>query len=147
MLHAPLPVKYGITRIHLMPIDPHHLYAYWEITDEFRELVARHFRCSWQQMPLLLRLYSANEMGENLTIVQETEISDSTDNWFFNRLAAGRNYVADLGTRNIYGIFVALLRSNYVMTPRNWPGRSVRRPVISENWLPEKISSSYHQFA
>ncbi len=147
-LHAPpIPSTHGITRVHLMSIDPGSLYAYWELTPEFREMVSRHFRCVWDDLPLFLRLYTANELGENLTVAQETEVSRITDNYFFHKLLPGRQYVMDLGTRNVYNVFVALLRSNYVTTPRNWPGRSARQhlPTGLENWLPEAISSSYHR--
>lgn len=147
LLHVPpIPEHHNTTRVHLMGVDPYSLYAYWELTREFREMVARHFRCEWDDLPLVLRLYSASEGGTNLNVTYETEITHLTDNWFFRGLAPGNRYVLDLGTRNIYSVFVALLRSNYVATPRNWPGRAVGRlPAVVENWLPEAISTSYHR--
>lgn len=142
----PIPSTHGVTRVHLMTIDPHSLYAYWELTPEFRRMVAHHFQCYWEDLPLVIRLYAANEHGENLAVEQEDNITHLTDNWYFNNLQPGRQYVMDLGTRNVYNVFVALLRSNYVSTPRNWPGRSARRlPEGLENWLPEAISTSYHR--
>lgn len=146
-LHVPpIPEQHNITRVHLMGIDPYSLYAYWELTQEFREMVARHFRCDWDVLPLVLRLYAANDRGENMLIKHETNITHFTDNWYFHGLNPGHRYVMDLGTRNVYSVFVALLRSNYVATPRNWPGKTVgRMPAELENWLPEAISTSYHR--
>lgn len=137
-----IPSSYGITRVSLMTRDPHSIFGYWELTPEFREMTARHFGCDWEQLPLVLRLYLADE-AESPHMIREVDVSHLTDNWFFHELLPGRTYVLDLGTRNIYGVFVALLRSNTVATPRNWPGKSVpaRRSVP---WQIENITSPMH---
>jgi hypothetical protein len=89
-----------------------------------------------------MRLYSSSDTGEDTGVFREVEASRITDNWLFGDLIPGRTYYLDLGTRNVYNVFVALLRSNAVRTPRNWPGRSAYSNT--DAWQPEQISSSFH---
>jgi hypothetical protein len=141
-----IPTCHGITRIHLMSRDPHSVFAYWELTPEFREMTARHFGCNWDQLPVVLRLYTVDGLG-NVSITREVEASRLTDNWMFGDLEPGRTYLVDLGTRNVYNVFVAILRSNSVNTPRNWPGRSIYGRLTGLGWYPEEISTSFHRLS
>jgi hypothetical protein len=140
------PTSHGITHVHIMSRDPHSVFAYWELTPEFREMTARHFRCNWDDLPLILRLYMVDATNGELVIVREQRVSGLVDNWLFGDLAPGRSYVLDLGTTNVYNVFVALIRSNTVNTPRNWPGRSAYGRPLQAAWPPEAISSSFHHW-
>jgi hypothetical protein len=139
----PFPTSHGVTSVHLMTRDPQSLYAYWELTPEFREMTARHFGCDWDELPLVLRLYMMDNVDDGPRVIQEVNTSRLTDNWFFHNLLPGKSYVLDVGTRNVYNVFVALLRSNWVTTPRNWPGRSSSGQQLGE-WKPDSISSPFH---
>lgn len=123
--------------------DPYSIYAYWELSPEFREMTARHFGCNWENLPIVLRLYMAGEAGDEPVVFREVEATRLTDNWLFGDLIPGRTFYLDLGTRNVYNVFVALLRSNAANTPRNWPGRSAYGHAAL-GWQPETISSSFH---
>jgi hypothetical protein len=138
-----IPTCHGITRIYLMSRDPHSVYTYWELTPEFREMTARHFNCHWDHLSVVLRLYTVDELG-SVSLAREVEASRLTDNWMFGDLEPGRTYLVDLGTRNVYNVFVAILRSNTVNTPRNWPGRSAYGQLTDLGWHPEEISTSFH---
>jgi hypothetical protein len=107
-------------------------------------MTARHFGCGWDDLPLALRLYMTEEFTEP-SVVREINASHLTDNWMFGDLMPGRTYFIDLGTTNVYNVFVALLRSNPVNTPRNWPGRSAYGEADWGTWQPEVISSSFHR--
>ncbi|NLN19063.1 MAG: DUF4912 domain-containing protein [Firmicutes bacterium] len=139
----PFPTSHGVTRVHLMTRDPQSLYAYWELTPEFREMTARHFGCDWDELPLVLRLYMIDNVDDGPRVIQEVNTSRLTDNWFFYNLLPGKSYVLDVGTRNVYNVFVGLLRSNLVTTPRNWPGRTLAGQQLGD-WKPESISSPFH---
>lgn len=139
----PFPLLHGVTRVELMTRDPHSLYAYWELTPDFREMTARHFGCDWDDLPLVLRLYVIDEVDDGPRVIQEVDTSRLTDNWFFHHLLPGRTYVLDVGTRNVYNVFIALLRSNTVTTPRNWAGQSLPGDRSCE-WKPEVLSSPFH---
>jgi hypothetical protein len=139
----PIPTSHGVTRATLMIRDPNGLFAYWELTPEFREMTARHFGCNWDDLPLVLRLYVVDEVDEGPRVVREMEASRLTDNWFFSDLLPGKTYVLDVGTRNVYNVFVALLRSNAATTPRNWAGRSVKSGYVT-TWQPASFTSPFH---
>ncbi|MGI6609207.1 MAG: DUF4912 domain-containing protein [Limnochordia bacterium] len=139
----PFPTFHGVTRVDLMTRDPQSLYAYWELTPEFREMTSRHFGCDWDELPLVLRLYMIDDVDDGPRVIQEVNTSRLTDNWFFHSLLPGKTYVLDVGTRNVYNVFVTLLRSNHATTPRNWAGRSLPGQRPSE-WKPESISSPFH---
>ena len=66
-----------------MTRDPQSLYAYWELTPEFREMTARHFGCDWDELPLVLRLYMIDNVDDGPRVIQEVNTSRLTDNWFF----------------------------------------------------------------
>ncbi|MGO4270806.1 DUF4912 domain-containing protein, partial [Paenibacillus sp. TAF58] len=52
-----VPSRYHKDILHLMIVDAHSLYVYWEISDRRRWLISQHFECSYESMPKVIRLY------------------------------------------------------------------------------------------
>ncbi|MFC5449648.1 DUF4912 domain-containing protein [Paenibacillus aestuarii] len=117
-----LPDRYHQDLIHLMTIDAHTLYVYWEISDRRRWLVAQHFQCDYGDMPKVLRVYDVTCTlfdGSNAHAYWDIELSAEVIDWYIRDLGPGRTYIADIGTYTWDREFIPLLRSNCAATPRN----------------------------
>ncbi|QSO50780.1 DUF4912 domain-containing protein [Alicyclobacillus curvatus] len=102
-----------------MPVNPSRLFIYWSVDDERRSLIAYHFMCSWHTLPLCLCLYDVTDCwfdGYNAPMLEEHSVHSEADNWYFENLVPGRNYVVHLGTTICQPMFT-ILRSNVVSLP------------------------------
>ena len=114
-----LPIENGENFIEVMVQSPCCLYAYWELSLEFKDMATRHFKTAWSQLSLFLRLFDVTGVsfnGENANYLQEYPIDSDCISFYFSPLQAGRAYLLDLGVKN-NGEFLSLLRSSVAMTP------------------------------
>ena len=117
-------------RMYMMVVDPHTLFAYWEISETTKHLFGDHFECQWEKLPLYLILRDVTERidnGMNAPTVRQYRIVTAHDHWYFRSLAPQRHYVLDLATTTFTGQFFLLLRSNVVETPP-LPSGTMRTP-------------------
>ena len=116
------PEMYNENYLVLLVRDPHCLFAYWELSGEQQNLVAKEIGCSWGEVPLVLRLYDVTGLSAGAGSVHSyTDISVHAlaDNFYMKDLAANKGYYVELGVVMPGGMFVAILRSNTVTTPRD----------------------------
>ncbi|QSO47777.1 DUF4912 domain-containing protein [Alicyclobacillus mengziensis] len=102
-----------------MPVNPFKLFVYWSVDDERRALVAYHFMTSWYDLPLYLCLYDVTDCwfdGYNAPLLQKNSVHADADNWYFQGLTPGRNYIAHLATTTLKDMFT-ILRSNVISLP------------------------------
>lgn len=117
-----VPARYQMDLLHLMVVDAHSLYAYWEISDRRKWLVSQHFQCDYREMPSVLRLYDVTHVlfnGDNAHACWDIQTHPDTNNWYFHQAGANRSYIADIGTYTWEREFIPLLRSNCAVTPRD----------------------------
>ena len=125
-----VPDRYNKDILHLMIVDAHSLYVYWEISDRRRWLVSQHFECDYASMPKVIRLYDVTSLyfnGSNAHGYWDVTTTSEANNWYLHHLGAGRSYLVDIGTYTWEREFIPLLRSNCVVTPkryRNQMGRT-----------------------
>jgi hypothetical protein len=108
------------SRVSLWAVDPHHLFAYWTVADWRKQLIEEHFRQSWMDVPVCLRLNDVTDLwfdGYNAHESVSIRIHPNTDNWHFLQIASNRNYVLELGISLDSGAFFSILRSNMVHCP------------------------------
>jgi hypothetical protein len=108
------------SRLSLWAVDPHHLFAYWTVADWRKQLVEEHFRQSWMDLPVCLRLNDVTDLwfdGYNAHESVQIRIHPNTDNWHFLQIVSDRNYVLELGISLDSGAFFSILRSNMVHCP------------------------------
>lgn len=108
---AELPATYGRDYIFLIARDHEWLYAYWELSAEFKQ----------QLVPfaardcLMLTLYDLAKSGKQL--IEQFPITLKTADWFFNVVGNGRIYEAEIGVK-VGNRYVRALASHPATTPR-----------------------------
>jgi uncharacterized protein len=109
-----LPRAYGITRLVLMPRDPHWLHAYWEVAPyTWRELERDHGGAARSARPVL-RLHASREGGgETLDV----DVHLDARAWYVFSPARGGSWVGELGLLLPDGRFLLLARSNEIQLP------------------------------
>ncbi len=107
-------------RFQLLPKDYRSLYCYWEISDSRRNMIEEFFRCNWEALPKIIRVYDVSFIdfnGDNAHYHWDFPINDIANNWFIDDVHANCSYCLDYGTTTIDGRFFTILRSNTVKTP------------------------------
>ncbi len=123
-LQENLPRGYGDDKIVLLVRDPHWIYSYWEIQElTIKQALAEH-GFSEQYAQKVLRVYLGDE-----TKYQDVEVEGLINNWYLNLGLPNTEIFVDLGIR-VQGIFISLVRSNRVRTPR-----AEMSEVIDDQWM------------
>ena len=123
-----MPGNYGDNIIYLLIRDPFWIYAYWEIQKDHQEQSLKTLGGRWDEVRSVLRVYDTTEKNAAPSFY-DIELQGMAINWFIH-VEANHSYVVEIGLRHHDGRFVALARSNEVMTPR----ASVS-DVIDEQWM------------
>jgi hypothetical protein len=117
-----LPASYGRTKVVVLPIDPFHVHAYWEVTEKDRLLAMKRLdpmgahRLSW-----VLRFHDvssprARERDEHFDVF----VDRAARNWYIELWSPGRRYWVELGTA--FGArFSPVSRSREIELPRAAP--------------------------
>ncbi len=117
-----LPTRFNQNYLVLLVRNPNCLFAYWEFSDEQKDLVVREFGCEWGQVPLIMRIYDLtglNFNGQNAHGYVDLTVHPLADNYYVKDVSSNHAYCIDLGVITPDGRFVTLLRSNIVQTPRD----------------------------
>ena len=125
-----LPQTYGKDKLVLMPVNPHWLHAYWDLSPNTIRAI--------ESLPLgskvVLRLHDVTYIifdGSNAHRTFEVSVDIRfTKNYYFNVPVAGADYLVELGYKDPTGKFVPLMRSNVCKAPKDYPSSSTR-----ERWL------------
>ncbi|MFZ5639751.1 MAG: DUF4912 domain-containing protein [Bacillota bacterium] len=152
-----IPERYNENYLVLLVRNPYCLFAYWELTEEQRNLITKEFGCEWGGVPLILRLYDVTGLnfdGRNAHSFRDLSVHALADNFYLYELEANKGYCVDLGVITPDGRFVTILRSNVVTTPRDtladgsvWEmadflDREVKKPVVEINTI---SSAGYYE--
>ncbi len=120
--------QYGDNLIYLQIRDPYWLYAYWEIQKDHDERILGLLGGDRAHVKSILRVYNVTE-SEDKPAYFDIELQRMADHWFIN-VGANRSYFVEIGLLHQDGRFVALARSNRIMTPRD--GMS---EIVDEQWM------------
>ena len=132
---AELPPFYSEDRLVLLARDPYSIFAYWELSLSTEDRL----RKSWDEEPkreptLLLRIYKCHlSRQKDVENFFDIPVNYEANSWYISVNNAGRTYHAELGYLKPDKSFFAILRSNYIQTPRD----SIS-DLIDEEWqLPD----------
>ncbi len=116
------PVSYNDNYLVLMVRDPNCIFAYWEFSNEQKDLIVREFACTWGEVPLMMRVYDLTGLsfnGQNAHSYFDLAVHPLADNFYVKDVKPNHSYCVELGINISTGRFMALLRSNVVQTPRD----------------------------
>jgi hypothetical protein len=92
----PLPERYDVDEVVLMPVDPQTVFAYWEVRDASVALA----RAQAQNGRLILRIVAVTASWEGPTVeTRDIEVTERVGDWFVRDLPAGAVLRAALGWR------------------------------------------------
>lgn len=123
--------------IGLMAVDAHTLFAYWEVSDRKRWMASQHFGCDWGALPKVIRVYDVTYVhfnGNNDNAHFDIETTPESGSWYIQSVNANSSYTVDYGVYTWEKQFIPFLRSQTVVTPRDYPaayGEPIL-PVIEE---------------
>jgi len=118
-----LPAGYYDDKITIMARDPEWIYAYWDISEEKRNLLKHTYGPRWDNSLPVMRVYDVtgieNFNGLNANNYFDIIINDYARSWYVHVGMPNRTYCVDLGRILSDGTYVVLARSNFTFTPRN----------------------------
>jgi hypothetical protein len=111
----------------LLEIDPWRLHAYWNVTEDeiaaARARMPHDFGGGGDKSALVLRFTDLSpDTGQAAHHPHfDIEVEGASNNWYIDLWRDAKNYSAELGPKAADGTFIALVRSNEVVTPRGGP--------------------------
>lgn len=141
---ADLPPGYGESLIVLMPRDPEWAYAYWDVSNEQKEMLRRQ---GGQQ--LTLRIYDVT--GINLDYqsphsIQEYPCDELAREWYLPIPVSDRDYVVEMGYRCLDGRWLVLSRSAATRIPPVYPTEWIDDQFITVSWEEELQGKTFYEF-
>jgi hypothetical protein len=135
-IHPPLPMgiipeEYGEDAVALMTVDPRKLFIYWEVTED---TLAKH------KGDITIRLYDITGIdfdGMNANSYLDLTVDKRIGDLYMD-VHPGQDYVADIGIKDLLGIFISIARSNKATTPFEGMAEEgkVFHPRLYETGLP-----------
>jgi Domain of unknown function (DUF4912) len=113
-----LPDAYGRSRVALLPVDPYHVHAYWEVTPEDCLWAAEQLGEALETPRWVLRFYDVT-----FVTAFDVFVEVGARNWYVDLWSAEKSYFVELGLLAGDG-FVAVCRSIPAETPRAGPSPS-----------------------
>jgi uncharacterized protein len=123
-----LPESYGDNRIVLLPRDLAWLFAYWDLTLEYKEAA----RAAGGSV-FALRLYDVTSVdfdGTNAHAMYEHDCAEWARSWYLPTPNPDRDYIVELGYRGADQWF-PLARSNKVSVPSDQPSTWIKDDFIT----------------
>jgi hypothetical protein len=123
-----LPESYGENRIVLLPRDLSWLFAYWDLSEEYKEAA----RAAGGSV-LALRLYDVTGVafdGTNARAMVEHECAEWARSWYLPTPNTDRDFIVEIGYRGADQWF-PLARSNKVSVPSDQPSTWIKDDFVS----------------
>lgn len=123
---AELPVAYARDCVVLHPINPYWIYAMWSLGEITRKTLSSSTSATFVRVSDITNIIYD---GKNAHRFKEAEITPGPGNWYFQVDFPDADYIGEIGYYS-EGIFVAVLKSNIIRTPRNTP-----KFAENESWI------------
>lgn len=146
--------SWGVDRLAALVRDPSTIFVYWEVSEERKRLVSRHFGVAWHELRFYLRVHDVTDMvwnGENAHETRTYDVAPDADAWYVRELQPGRDYIVDFGLWTSAGQPFVILRSQPAATPSVGPGaiprarfgRPGERVVVEESEVMETADAPF----
>ena len=110
-----LPDSYGKTKVILLPVEPHLVHAYWEVTSDELEKAKHRLGDAHKRSQAVLRFYDVTNIvfdGTNAHSSFDVDIDLQAKNWYVSLRSPEKSYFVELGFRTEDGRFHPIARSN-----------------------------------
>jgi hypothetical protein len=117
--------SWGVDRLAAFVRDPYTIFVYWEVSEERKRLVSRHFGAPWRDLRFFLRVHDVTDVlwnGENAHETRTFGVAPDADSWYVRELQPGRDYIVDFGLWTSAGQPFVVLRGKPAETPSIGPG-------------------------
>ncbi|HEY2729053.1 MAG TPA: DUF4912 domain-containing protein [Polyangia bacterium] len=124
-----IPWGYGGDRVTAMAVDPRHLYAYWEVTDDAIEAARKQLGGGGPGAWLNLRVYDITGRlfdGTNAHSYFDEGVGRDVRQWFFDVGKPSSTACVEIGLKSSEGYFVRIMRSGRVDFAREAPAPAER---------------------
>jgi hypothetical protein len=111
----------------LLDIDPWRVHAYWNVAEDeiaaARARLPHDFGGGGDESALVLRFTDLSPDTDQAAHHPhfDIEVEGASNNWYVDLWRDAKHYSAELGPKAADGTFIALVRSNEVVTPRGGP--------------------------
>lgn len=129
---AELPAGYGESRIVLMPRDPQWAYAYWDISNEYKEALRRQ-----GGVRLALRFYDVTDIDvsqQRPHSLQQYECDELAREWYLPVPVSDRDYIIEIGYLSIDARWFLLARSLPAHMPPVYPSDWIEDQFLTVDW-------------
>lgn len=137
-MSSELPDRYHEDKIIIQVRDPWWIHAYWEIRPSTIESVKSSLNNEFEGAKAVLRVYDVSFItfnGRNAHRHFDIDINFEAKSWYIDTGGPGRGWCVEIGLRLRNGRFIALARSNSVMTPLDGPSW-----MTDEEWMvPDEV--------
>lgn len=127
------PPKFGRTELVVLPIDPFHAHAFWNVCTEDLEEARSHLGEQGASARLILRFFDITYIdfdGSNAHSSFDLEVHSLQNCWYFDFWKSEKTYFVDLGLLGDDGSFGPLARSNMFHLPRHSPSPDYGRTAL-----------------
>jgi uncharacterized protein len=136
---GPLPNLAEENKLFLFPVDPYLIFSCWTIRQSDAEMGSQKISQKYQRLTPILRFFDITGIvfdGNNAHSHFDIQVDLGAGNCYVPLWRPGRQYIADLGFSNEYGIFYPLCRSRATEMP---PGPFAD---VDSDYHPSEISGS-----
>jgi hypothetical protein len=132
----PIPEKYDIDTVVLLPVNPKKEYVYWEISDRTVDDFCKKMGLS--SPAFILKVFAGE--GDNVSELASVKVS-KYGNWYFDLYCPDQNLWAEIGILDNMGNYYPVVNSKKIKMPDD----SVCAEMDKETWMTvgEKIEDIY----
>ena len=135
---AVLPEGYGDSRIVLLPRDPKWAYAYWDVSNEYKQALRNQ-----GGQRLMLRLYDVTDIDQQHQAphsMQQQECHEMARSWYVEVPVSDRDYTVEIGYLTADDRWLTLSRSAPVRVPPIYPSDWKKDQFVTVGWE-ERLSN------
>lgn len=127
------PSSFDQTELVVLPIDPFHAHAFWNVCIEDLEGARSHLGEEGASARLILRFFDITYIdfdGSNAHSSFDLEVHGLQNCWYFDFWKSEKTYLVDLGLLGGDGSFGPIVRSNVFHLPRHSPSPDYGRTAL-----------------
>jgi glycosyltransferase involved in cell wall biosynthesis len=136
------PIAQNEDAISFLMVNPHLGYLTWHIREQSVNILRAKHGGAFANAALVMRVYDVTDIlfeGSNAHMFFDIDVGKRSGNYYFGVDRLGRNYLAEIGLRNMQGVFYPLDRSNTAFFDRDRPSGNYQARGLFVGNAPNRI--------